>query len=169
MGEVIKKGSPFLTSLHGKPMLENQSRFEQMLDKVRKKNFRITPQRIALLRILASSEEHPSVERIFEIVKRDFPTTSVATVYKTLFLLKELQEVQELGFPHAGNRYDGVRPYPHPHLICTECKRILDPQLDSLEGMTRELAEETDFTITSHRLDFFGVCPECRRKARTVC
>lgn len=145
-------------------MAKKGSRFEHMLDKLKGQHFRITPQRIAVIKILARGNGHPSVEDIFQKVKRDFPTTSLATVYKTVTLLKELNEVLELGFPEGGNRYDGARPYPHPHLICTKCRKIIDPDLASLDGVTQELASETGFRITSHRLDFFGICPDCQQK-----
>ena len=135
-----------------------------MLETLKEHDFRITPQRIAILRILALSDGHPSVEQIHEEVKRDFPTTSLATVYKTVTLLKEMKEVLELGFPEWSNRYDGSKPYPHPHLICTKCRKIIDPDLESLEEMTKELTSETGFKITSHRLDFFGICPDCQGK-----
>lgn len=147
---------------------EQTTRLNRMLETLKKRDFRITPQRIAVLRILASSKGHPSVEQVHEEVKKDFPTTSLATVYKTVSLLKDLNEVLELGFPEGSNRYDGNRPYPHPHLICTNCRKIVDPDLDSLEGLTRELTSETGFKITSHRLDFFGLCPECQRKSHGV-
>lgn len=147
---------------------EQTTRLNGMLETLKKRDFRITPQRIAVLRILASSKGHPSVEQVHEEVKKDFPTTSLATVYKTVSLLKDLNEVLELGFPEGSNRYDGNRPYPHPHLICTNCRKIVDPDLDSLEGLTRELTSETGFKITSHRLDFFGLCPECQRKSHGV-
>lgn len=139
------------------------SRLQQMVDKLRARKSRITPQRLAVLEVIAASEDHPSVEMIYEQVRARFPTTSLATVYKTVALLKDLQEVLELGFPDRGNRYDGHRPYPHPHLICTRCHTILDPDLDSLEALTREVARETGFTIITHRLDFFGLCRECRQ------
>ena len=145
-------------------MTQEQTRLDQMVEKLREGAFRITPQRIAVLRILATSDGHPSVERIFEEVKKDFPTTSLATVYKTMVLLKELNEVLELGFPDGSNRYDGKKPYPHPHLICIRCKKIIDPALESLEKMASELTSETGFQIISHRLDFFGICPHCRKK-----
>lgn len=145
-------------------MADPQYRLEQVLDKLKGLEFRITPQRLAVLKILVSSDGHPSVERIFEQVKRDFPTTSLATVYKTVTLLKELHEVLELGFPGWSNRYDGNKPYPHPHLICTTCKKIVDPDLESLDGVTHELISETGFRITSHRLDFFGICPDCQER-----
>ena len=145
-------------------MVDPQTRLDKMLQKLRQRNFRITPQRIAVLKILAFSEGHPSVENIYEKVKKDFPTTSLATVYKTVTLLKELNEVLELGFPEGSNRYDGNKPYPHPHLICTKCKKIVDPDLASLEDMTQELVSDTGFQIINHRLDFFGICPDCQRK-----
>jgi len=143
-------------------MIEQLNRLNRMLETLKEHNFRITPQRIAVLRILAMSNGHPSVEQIYEEVKEDFPTTSLATVYKTVTLLKELNEVLELGFPEGGNRYDGSKPYPHPHLICTKCRKIIDPDLESLDGVTKELTSETGFKITSHRLDFFGICPDCQ-------
>lgn len=115
-------------------------RLDQMIQKLRQRDCRITPQRLAVLKILASSQGHPSVERIYEQVKTDFPTTSLATVYKTVSLIKELGEVLELGFSDGSNRYDGNKPYPHPHMVCTQCKKIIDPDLSSLTDMTAELA-----------------------------
>ena len=145
-------------------MADPHARLDEMLQKLREHKFRITPQRIAVLKILALSDGHPSVEKIHEQVKRDFPTTSLATVYKTITLLKDLNEVLELGFPEGGNRYDGKKPFPHPHLICLECRQIVDPDLASLADLTQELTVETGFKIVNHRLDFFGICPECRKK-----
>jgi len=144
-------------------MTHQQTRFDKMLEALRRHGSRITPQRMAVLNVMATSDGHPSVENIYEHVKKRFPTTSLATVYKTVTLLKELNEVLELGFPEGGNRYDGHRPYPHPHLICTQCKKIIDPDLESLSDVTEELVSETGFRITSHRLDFFGVCPDCQK------
>jgi Fur family peroxide stress response transcriptional regulator len=134
---------------------------EQMLAKLREHDFRITPQRLAIMRILAASEGHPSVERVYEAVRREFPTTSIATIYKTVHLLKKINEVLELGFPDGSNRYDGNKPFPHPHVICIKCKKIVDPDLDSLDEMKKEVELETHFKILNHRLDFFGICSNC--------
>ncbi len=146
---------------------EVEARLNQMLKRLRSQNFRITPQRLAILRILASSTGHPSAEMVYEKVRTDFPTTSLATIYKTVSLLKELGEILELGFTDGSNRYDGNKPFPHPHVICNQCKRIIDPDLNSLRDLTREVMEETGFHIITHRLDFFGICPECRDKAES--
>ena len=139
-----------------------KQRLDQMLTKLREHQFRITPQRLAVVKVLAASEGHPSVDRIYETVRRDFPTTSIATVYKTVSLLKQINELLEISFPDGSNRYDGRKPYPHPHVICTRCKNIIDPDLSGLEDMTREVAKETGFQISSRRVDFFGLCRECQ-------
>ena len=136
-------------------------RMEQMLAKLREHDFRITPQRLVIMRILAASEGHPSVEMVYEAVRREFPTTSIATIYKTVHLLKQINEVLELGFPDGSNRYDGNKPFPHPHVICIKCKKIVDPDLDSLDEMKKEVELETHFKILNHRLDFFGICSNC--------
>ena len=61
-----------------------KKRMDSMVSKLREHDFRITPQRLAVLRVLAASEGHPSVERIYETVRQGFPTTSIATIYKTV-------------------------------------------------------------------------------------
>lgn len=138
------------------------SRLDQMLAKLKDRNFRLTPQRLAVLEILANSAEHPTVAQIHAEVLRRFPTTSLATVYKTVLLLKELNEVLELGFPDGSNRYDGAKPFPHPHIICTRCRRIMDPELISLVDLNAEMQKKTGYRILHHRMDFFGLCPECQ-------
>ena len=137
-------------------------RLDQMLSKLREHDFRITPQRLAVLKVLAASDGHPSVERIYEAVREQFPTTSIATIYKTVALLKQENELIEISFPDGSNRYDGNKPYPHPHLICTRCKKITDPDLSSLEDLSAEVTKETGFQIHTHRVDFFGLCRKCQ-------
>ena len=144
--------------------LDVKRRMDQMASKLREHQFRITPQRLAILRVLAASDGHPSVERVYETVRRDFPTTSIATVYKTVHLLKQINELLEIALPDGSNRYDGNKPFPHPHLICVRCQKIIDPNLESLKDMTAEVADETGFDILAYRLDFFGICDDCKRE-----
>lgn len=144
---------------------QTEERLAQMLTRLKERNFRLTPQRLAILNILAASQDHPSVDDIFHEVRNRFPTTSIATVYKTIALLKELNEVLELGFPDGSNRYDGHRPYPHPHAICTNCGKIMDPQISSVDELSEEMRKKTGYTFSFHRLDFFGLCPECKSKS----
>ena len=145
-------------------MVDPVERFNSIVQKIKENNQRLTPQRLAIIKILAQSEGHPSVERIYQQLSDDFPTMSLATVYKTVSLVKDLGELLELGFSDGSNRYDGNKPYPHPHVICVRCKKIIDPDLASLEDIKEEVTVKTGFEILTHRLDFFGICRECLNK-----
>jgi Fur family peroxide stress response transcriptional regulator len=142
-------------------MRGSEERFEQLVAKLKERDFRLTPQRVVLLHLIAASEGHPSAAHLYEQIRAQFPTTSPATVYKTLHLLKEMDEVLELGFSNDDNRYDGNRPFPHPHLICIRCRKIIDPQVSLVEDLTDEVARQTGYEVLSHRLDFYGICPDC--------
>jgi Fur family peroxide stress response transcriptional regulator len=134
----------------------------------REKGGRLTPQRLAMLRIIAASEGHPGAERIYERIKAQFPTTSLATIYKTLSLLKDRGEVLELTFASVGSRYDGNKPYPHPHVICTQCGQILDPELEAMAGISEKIARQTGYKITHEQLNFFGLCPKCQKEGESL-
>ena len=142
-----------------------KQRMNSMISNLRANDLRITPQRLAVLKVLAASAGHPSVERIYETVRQKFPTTSIATIYKTVNLLKQINELLEISFPDGSNRYDGYKPYPHPHVICVRCKKIIDPDLGSLRDIAEDAADQTGFDILGHRLDFFGICGDCKQKA----
>jgi Fur family peroxide stress response transcriptional regulator len=142
-------------------LTDHKKRFEIIIRKLRDNGHKITPQRLAIVKILARSEGHPSVENIHAQIKKDFPTMSLATVYKNILLIKSLGEVLELGFTDGSNRYDGNKPTPHPHVICIKCKKIVDPDLANLDEIEKEVALATNFKILNHRLDFFGICSNC--------
>jgi len=144
----------------------HKERFETIIQKLRDNGYKITPQRLAIVKILAKSEDHPSVEDIHDQLNKDFPTMSLATVYRNIVSMKSLGEVLELGFPDGRNRYDGNNPNPHPHIICIKCKKIVDPDLDSLDEMKKEVELENNFKILNHRLDFFGICSNCMNRQR---
>jgi Fur family peroxide stress response transcriptional regulator len=120
-------------------MNSSENKLEQMVKRLKESDNRITPQRYAILNILAHSLEHPSTESIYDKLMIHYSTMSLATVYKTLNFLKQESEVLELEFSELGNRYDGAKPYPHPHVICTSCGKIIDPSMLDLEGITKKL------------------------------
>ncbi len=146
-------------------MMDPQQRFEQMTRVLREQGCRLTPQRLALLKILAQTATHLNIEQIFERLKIDFPTTSLATIYKTLNLLKDMGEVLELNFPVIGHRYDGNQPYPHPHVVCTKCSQIIDSDFEALAELSLEMANKTGYQITHSQLNFFGLCPQCQKES----
>jgi Fur family peroxide stress response transcriptional regulator len=143
-------------------MAEQQTRLEELIARMRERGHRLTPQRMAVLKILVGNKEHLSAEQIYARVKADFPMTSLATIYKTVAVLKEMGEVLELGFSDDSSHYDGDNPHPHPHLICIKCRSIIDVDAASLSELPQEVAQQTGYRVVSHRLDFFGICPQCQ-------
>ena len=146
------------------PTPETTERLEHILQALRQRGCRLTPQRAAILHAVLSSDEHPTAEQLFSQVRAEFPMTSLATVYNTLGLLKEMGAVLEIGLGHGGMRYDGLHPDPHPHLICTQCHTILDADLPELQTLGEAVSQATGFRINSHRFDFFGICPQCQQR-----
>ncbi|MFP4396196.1 MAG: Fur family transcriptional regulator [Anaerolineales bacterium] len=142
-------------------------RFEDLITKFREQGYRMTPQRMEILRLLAASNTHPSALQLHERIKEKFPTTSLSTVYKTLDVLKEMGEVVVLGFSGDDTHYDAAGSTEHPHLICLKCRKIIDVETSSLQDLFQEIqtevTEHSDYQIISHRVDFFGICPECQK------
>jgi Fur family peroxide stress response transcriptional regulator len=146
-------------------MSESNSRLQDLVGSLRSQGHRLTPQRMAVLRILAESSAHPSAQDIYRQVQVDFPMTSLATVYKTITLLKEMGQVLELGFSDASSRYDGRQNTFHPHLICVHCKTIVDWESDVLSDLAWQVAQTSGYKIVGHRLDLLGLCPDCQEKS----
>lgn len=123
----------------------------------------MTPQRRAVIRLLVTSAAHPSAEQVYEEVRKDFPAISLATVYKTAALLREMGELSEISTKEGITRFDGRNPQSHPHVICSGCKSIIDFDPVPFDDLMREVARKTGYRLHGHRLDFFGICPHCAR------
>jgi Fur family transcriptional regulator, peroxide stress response regulator len=123
---------------------------------------RITPQRLYILEALVSDASHPTAEEIYARVRQVCPTTSLATIYKTLETLKQMGEVLELEFSDGSNHYDGLRPAAHPHVLCRRCGRIEDVEVEGVATLESEAARASGYQIQAHRIEFYGLCRSCR-------
>ena len=141
---------------------QQEMRISTMVQQLKEKGYRLTPQRMAVLKVLAASREHPSIESIYEQVQQDFPMTSLATIYKTVAVLKEVGEVSELNFGEDYSRFDAADPHSHPHLICIRCKRVLDIDITLQAQLEEQVSHTYGYKVLSHRIDFFGLCPDCQ-------
>ena len=130
------------------------------INALRSKGYKATPQRIAICRIALNSKAHPSAQQVYDKVKKIHPTVSLATVYKTLEVLKGLELVQEINFPKGQARFD---PYMNPHinLICLKCGNITDLDDLTVKEITRKVATTTKFKPTGQRMDVYGICQKC--------
>jgi Fur family peroxide stress response transcriptional regulator len=143
-------------------MTDPQVRFEELIAALKARDFRLTPQRVELVRLIASSEGHPSAAQLYERIRPQFPTMSQATVYKTLGLLKELGQVLEIDL-RDDSHYDGNRPEPHPHLICMNCNKIVDGEVALEPESLRRAEQETGYTILRPQISLYGLCAHCQQ------
>jgi Fur family peroxide stress response transcriptional regulator len=143
-------------------MPDPEVRFDELIASLKEREFRLTPQRVELVRLIAASEGHPSAAQLYAKIKTRFPTMSPATVYKTLALLKDMDQVLEIDL-RDDSHYDGNRPGPHPHLICMECNQIVDGDLDLDLSTIRRLEETSGYQIVRPQITFYGLCPDCRQ------
>lgn len=140
------------------------TRYDDLVGMLRSGGYRLTLQRLAILGILARDTSHPRVEQVFRQVQKDFPTTSLATVYKTVDTLKDLGQVQELEFSDGGRRCDGINVTPHGHLVCRECDAFEDYDLQ-LERLRKRTEDASNYTLNDARVDFYGLCAKCSERS----
>ncbi len=145
-------------------MLNGDKNEAVIIQALRSKGYKATPQRIAVCRIALGSKEHPSVEKIYKDVKKTHPTVSLATVYKTLHILKENQLIQELNMPRGETRFD-PNTAPHVNLFCTRCGKIQDFSHPDLKTHLKTVILETKFLADTVRVDVYGLCETCSKKA----
>lgn len=121
---------------------------------------RLTPQRLAILEYLEGNKSHPSASDIYKAVSDRYPTMSFATVYNTLDSLKEKERLLELSIDPRKKRFD-PNTKPHHHLICLQCRAITDVHRHFVLDLTE--SERCNYKITGNHVDFYGVCPKCKR------
>lgn len=144
-----------------------KERIEEIKQKLHSLNLKLTPQREATLKIMLEHEEdHLTAEDIYLLVKNMAPEIGLATVYRTLELLSNLNIIQKLNFGDNVARYEFrslESEHHHHHLICIECGRIEEISEDWLMPIEERVEEQYDFKIVDHRLIFNGICISCQR------
>lgn len=152
----------------------SQEKFKEML---KEKGLKVTNQRLLVLQVLAEhKDEHMTAEDIFELVREDYPEIGLATIYRTVQLLLDMQLVDRILLDDGCVRYeiseflderDGHRHHHH-HLICTECGSVTAFRDDLLEELEVYIERETGFQVTDHELKFYGMCRKCREEKENV-
>jgi Fe2+ or Zn2+ uptake regulation protein len=122
---------------------------------------RKSKQKEAILRVVKSTNSHPSADWIYEKVREEIPNISLGTVYRDLKLLKREGEVSEVGLADTLSRFDS-NTNNHYHFRCEQCGRIFDVNEPVNEEIDKKIAQETGFKVSHHRLEFTGLCRECQ-------
>jgi Fe2+ or Zn2+ uptake regulation protein len=125
---------------------------------------RMTRQRNIILEELRKARTHPTADEIYAKVRRHLPHISLGTVYRNLEILSRAGFVRTLELGGRRKRFDGCVD-DHCHVRCLECDRVSDVATLPLAGIERDLGRRSSFKIVGHRIEFIGICPECRKKA----
>lgn len=138
-------------------------RYLNLTNALQQGGYRLTPQRLAICRHLAASREHPSPGQVYESVRDEQPAVSLATVYNTLEILRDLGQIIEIPSGAEGVRYE-TDLSPHANLICMQCGCIVDLPLDCLSAAEAAIRMVSDFELRRLRVDGFGRCSACRQQ-----
>jgi Fur family peroxide stress response transcriptional regulator len=145
-------------------MPDRQKADASIIGALRSKGYKATPQRIAICKTALENRTHPTVQQIYREVKKTHPTVSLATVYKTLGILKESGLIQELNFPAGQTRFDAYME-PHINLVCCQCGSVQDIDDLAVKRLVKRVTLETKFVPTTQRIDIYGICERCAKTA----
>lgn len=148
-----------------------KARMDQIKNELHTQSYKLTPQREATVEVLLENEEdHLSAEDVYLLVKEKAPEIGLATVYRTLELLNELEIVDKINFGDGVSRYDLRKEganHSHHHLVCIQCGSVSEIEEDLLGDVERKVEEEWIFKIKDHRLTFHGICSRCQTEQGT--
>ena len=129
---------------------------------LRQAGMRITPQRIAICKLLVGTDTHPTAARIYEEIRAQYPSLSLTTVYNTLDTLADLGAIHVLG--HAGDdtvHYD-ANTKPHVNLACVSCHKIADIASPKVARIHQEISATSGYKLLGARVMYYGLCPSCQ-------
>jgi len=122
---------------------------------------RRTKQKEAILEVLRGTTSHPTADWVYNEVRKKIPNISLGTVYRNLRLLCQSGEILELDLCGALSRFD-ARQDNHYHFRCEKCGRVFDVDLPVDEEIDKRAAQKTGFDVSSHWLEFRGLCKNCQ-------
>lgn len=127
------------------------------------KQIRITEARIAVLKTLKNSRRPLDIISIIKLLKRYGVNADRTTIFRIINLFSEKGLIHRLEFAEGKFRYEMSNLPHHFHVVCTNCGEIRDLEGCEVETVEKKAAQKLSYVITSHRLDFFGLCPSCQK------
>jgi Fur family peroxide stress response transcriptional regulator len=137
---------------------------QKLIVSLREKGYRLTPQRLEIIKLLSHDRSHPGAKDILEKVRQKAPKISMSTVYYTLDMLKKEGLIRELEFYDRNNRYD-ITVSDHINLICKRCGKIED-FTEAVPFSSEMIEAQTGFRPVGMRFEYYGYCKNCRGKLR---
>ena len=135
---------------------------EQVKNIFHKKGLKCTPQRQAVLKVIRDTNASISINTIHMKVKEILPNTGLATVYRALEKLVELELAVKVHLEDGCHSY-AIAPEGHSHpIVCTDCNKVIEFAECPIEDLSQKISEDTGVEIINHFLQLFGKCRECR-------
>ncbi|NIP29470.1 MAG: transcriptional repressor [Candidatus Dadabacteria bacterium] len=138
-------------------MLED--RVSKFIEQSKELGLKVTPQRIAIYKELAKTEEHPSTEMIYNNIKNYYPNISLTTVYRTLETFEKTGLISVVNVLYNAARYD-ANLKPHHHIVCIKCKKIEDVYDDSINYSNLN-PDIDNYDVLGCSVLFNGLCKSC--------
>ncbi len=140
---------------------------EELKAKLKEKGYKLTTQRKAIINVfLKNQSSHLSPEEIYDVVRDDYPDIGLATVYRTLQLLDQLNIIYKVNFDDGCSRYElnlDTEDHQHHHLICIGCGKVREVKIDLLDSLEAQIEKEGNFKVIDHNVKFFGYCSDCEK------
>ena len=145
-------------------MTQNNIVIEDLKIVLKDKGMKYTEQRAIILQILISLDEHLNAEDVHAIIKQKYPKQNIgiATIYRTLNFLEEVELISSISFGKDGKKYESNKKQHHDHIICTSCGKIVEFLDNEIEKLQEDVAMKNGFTITDHTMQIYGICKECQ-------
>jgi len=141
-----------------------QRRMDDFVQHCKRRRLSVTHQRLAVYQAVVASPDHPSAEQIFKKIRQQYPTISLATVYKTLETLERERLITKVMLPHQpAARYDANLDRHH-HLVCVECHQVEDFYDEQLDTLRIPKKTARGYQVMDHIVQVNGVCPSCQEK-----
>lgn len=129
---------------------------------------KMTPQRWAIISIfLMNKGRHLSADDVYGCLKETYPNNGIATVYRTLELLEQIEVLKRLEFGDGRARFElaDEDAHHHHHLVCTNCGTITEFEDDLLDSLEGAIEKKTGFKIRDHVAKFYGLCAKCQAQS----
>lgn len=130
-------------------------------DTLRKRGYRLTPQRYMILSVIQEAGEHLSIDQILARVQERNPQVSLSTIYRTLELLCELGMVRENRLPGEQPHYETADGLAHHHLVCRRCRTVIHLDETLLGNLNERLQDQHHFHGVALNLVASGYCDAC--------
>jgi len=124
---------------------------------------RITHQREVILETLKAVKTHPTADELYDMVRRQLPRISLATVYRNLEWMSEQGIVKKIEVGGRQKRFDG-NIMPHYHIRCVECGKVDDVECDFLVAANQIPDTINGYRVLGHSMELQGICPDCNLK-----